>query len=140
MQYKRKLIVLIMAVLTSVLLCVTLYIGCYSVAADEVKTSSAASPIRVCSKDISSGGKISLGSRRLVSGDECRVSLSWAGDGNLTVLCTSSNGTEKQYSVENGEALTFQIDTRDDYTIAVKNENIDTIDDVNGSIEFNLRG
>jgi beta-lactamase regulating signal transducer with metallopeptidase domain len=139
MQYRRKskFIVFITAILTSVLLCGTVYAGAYTVAAVEnVKTSAVASPIRINNKDLAPGGKISLGSQSLLSGTTCQVLLTWTGNGNLTVLCTSSKGVEKSYPIENSKVTTFQIDVDGEYTIAVKNSSISKNENVNGSIRF----
>jgi beta-lactamase regulating signal transducer with metallopeptidase domain len=140
MQYRRKSkgIALAAVVLTSVLLCGTVFAGAYTVAAaEQVQTSTAARPIRISSKEITSGGKISLGSQQLVSGIACRVLLTWAGTGKLTIICTPSNGTENLYSIENGKVVTFQIPASGEYTVAVKNNNATNISNVNGTIEFN---
>ncbi len=139
MQYKRKSkwIVFTAVVLTSVLLCGTVFAGAYtSAAAEQART--AVSPIRINDKEISSGGKISLGSQQLVSGTECRVLLTWTGAGKLTVVCTTSKGTQNLYSIKNGKTATFQIPTSGEITIAVKNNNETKISNVKGIIEFKL--
>lgn len=139
MQYQRKskFIVFIAAILTSVLLCGTVFAGAYTVAAVEnVKTSAVASPIRISNKDLTPGGKISLGLQSLLSGTTCQVLLTWTGNGNLTVLCTSSKGVERSYPIKNGKVTIFQIDVDGEYTIAVKNSSTSRIENVRGSIRF----
>lgn len=139
MQYQRKskFSVFIAAVLTVVLLCGTVYAGAYTeVAVENVKASTATSPIRISNKDLAPGGKISLGSQSLRSGTTCQVLLTWTGNGKLTVLCTSSKGIEKSCSIENDKVSTFQIDVDGEYTIAVKNSSISKNENVNGSITF----
>lgn len=139
MQYQRKskFIVFIAIALTAVLLCGTVYAGAYTVAAVEnVKTSTVVSPFRISNKNLASGGKISLGSQKLLSGTTCQVLLSWTGKDKLTVLCTSANGIKKSYPIENGKVTAFRIDGDGEYTIAVKNNNTSKIVNVKGSIRF----
>lgn len=135
---KSKVIIFIASVLTSVLLCGTVFAGAYTVSAVEsVKENVAGFPIRISGKAIAPGGKVSLGSQSLVSGTECQVLLTWAeSSSNLTIYVTPSKGTAKTYPAENGVLSAFQIDTGGKYTIEVKNDTDSEIENVNGSITF----
>lgn len=134
---KPKWIVLIATVLTSVLLCGTVFAGTYTVTAMENTQSELnISPIRIADKEIAPGGKIALGSQHLVSGTECPVTFTWTGSGKLTVVCTSSSDTIESLSLENGKANAFRIDVSGEYTIAIKNDTQSTIGNVNGTIAF----
>lgn len=139
MQYtsKSKRNALAAAVLTTILIFGTVFAGAYIVvSAEKVQSSTTVSPIRISKKEITTGGKITLGSQHIVSGTECRVFMSWEGADKLTIVCISSKGTENSYSFENGKVATFRIPISDEYTIAIKN-NMDTkISNVNGTIEF----
>lgn len=136
-QLKSRFIVFIAALLTVVFVCGTVYaMACKVEAVKNVETSAAASPIRISNKDLAPGGKISLGSQRLLSGTTCQVLLTWTGNGKLTVLYASSKGIEKSCSIENDKITTFQIDVDSEYTITVKNNNTSKIENVKGSISF----
>ncbi len=138
MRYHKKprWLILVATVLTSALICGTVFAGAYTVRAME--TSSSVSPIRISSKEITPGGKISLGSQLLVDGTECKILLTWAGNSRLIVLYTSPDGATKSHFVENGKATTFKIETGREYTISIRNDTAKTISKVNGTIEFKL--
>lgn len=142
MKYRKrtKSVMVISTVLAIVLMCGATFAGAYETTkppqSEKLKNTAPISPI-VIDTDIAAGGKIALGSQQLLSGTICKVSLEWIGGTNLTVLCTSTNGLENIYHIENGKAFTFQINTHDEYIITVMNRDTKSITNVKGSISFN---
>ena len=143
MKYRKKTrtVVLLSVLLGVFLLCGATYAGAYAVTKPHLPTSdhtSIVSPIVIDTKTLASGSKISLGSQQLLADTSCRIALAWNGNGDdtLSILCTSSNGATKSYTIENGKTFTFKIEDDGEYTIAVKNNNANGIKNIKGSISF----
>lgn len=137
---KSRMVVIISALLAITLLCCATFTGVYASAkpasSADLENISTVSPIIIDTNMIEPGGKIALGSQRLLTGTVGQVSLEWDGDSNLTVLCTPPNGVDKAYHIENGKTFTFQVDADGEYTVAVKNVNENNIRNIKGNITF----
>lgn len=143
MQYKQKSksVIMIAVVLTLLLLFGAVFAGAYTVKASEnTDANTSLNPIRISSKTLEAGGKISLGSQQLQANTQCKASLAWKGNGELTVLCTSADGSGTFYPVHNGKPTSFQIATTGKYTVAIRNEGTEAIKDITGSITFSKEG
>lgn len=141
MNFKKPspIVGLLSALFAGLLLCGATFSGVHTAKKPNLPISegaASASSIVINTKALAPDGKISLGAQHLRAGTTSRVSLSWKGNNNLTLLCTSAGGDTKPYTIESGKEFAFQIDANDEYTIAVKNDTAGKIRNIKGSITF----
>lgn len=134
---KSKFIVFTATVFTAILSCCTVYAGAYTVPFTKTSTlNETVKPIQISVNELNPSGKISLGAQSLSADTVCNVSLTWSGDKNLWAICVSDAGTQKEYTITNGNKTSFTIEKDGSYTVAIRNSSPNIIYDVKGSISF----
>lgn len=78
--------------------------------------------IKIDTQSLTNGGKISIGNNTLPAETKGNALISWKGDGNLSITCTSETGESSVYVISNNKAMSFTIEKAGEYSIDVKNE------------------
>ncbi len=134
---KTKFLVFPATIVTAMLLCGTVYAGAYTVPFTKASASDEAiKPIQISVNQLDPNGKISLGAQSLSAGTVCHISLTWSGGKDLWAICVSGTGVQKEYKIINGSTSSFTIEKEESYTIAIRNNALDTSYDVKGSVSF----